>query len=405
MESSTFNDSHPIYDSQEPLPVNGSTCDAYKVKLYGKLHFMKQLKPQYANDIRYREALRKEFETGFSLEHPHLVRYISCDGTSIVMEHVDGDTLQHLLTTDPAYFTKKEHTDRLLLQLMDAVHYLHSHQVLHLDLKPANIMLTHVNHDVKLIDLGCCKTDSFIDTQGHTEQYAAPEQLSGGDVDNRTDIYAIGKIIEQLPNHHIYNKVISKCTAQDKSQRYQSVDELKNDIRQKSNIRQFTFIILMIIALVNMALVLYNLMKSDNPKQQPAPQVSVVDTIIQRTVIQQDTLVIKVDDVKKKEPAVASVQQVLKELQSEILKAYESTIKTFNDSVFPPLQPSPDGVNYWGLATTRFNNLVKESVNRLSDKYPHISPSLLEMEASQRFQGLVGTVFNKMRENHPSQKE
>ncbi len=405
MESSTFNDSHPIYDNQESLPVNGSTCDAYRVKLYGKLHFMKRLKPQYANDIRYREALRKEFETGFSLEHSHLVRYISCDDTSIVMEHVDGDTLQHLLTTDPAYFTKKKNTDRLLLQLLDAVHYLHSHQVLHLDLKPANIMLTHVNHDVKLIDLGCCKTDSFIDTQGHTEQYAAPEQLSGGDVDNRTDIYAIGKIIEQLPNHHIYNKVISKCTAHDKSQRYQSVDELKNDIRQKSNIRQFTFIILMVVTLVNMALVLYNLLKSDNPEQQPAPQVPVVDTIIQRTVIQQDTLVIKVDDVKKKEPAVASEQQVLNELQSEILKAYESTIKTFNDSVFPPLQPSPDGVNYWGLATTRFNNQVKESVNRLSDKYPHISPSLLEMEASQRFQGLVGTVFNKMRENHPSQKQ
>lgn len=405
MESSTFNDSHPIYDSQEPLHVNGSTCDAYRVKLYGKLHFMKRLKPQYANDIRYREALRKEFETGFSLEHSHLVRYISCDDTSIVMEHVDGDTLQHLLTTDPAYFTKKKHTDRLLLQLLDAVHYLHNHQVLHLDLKPANIMLTHVNHDVKLIDLGCCKTDSFIDTQGHTEQYAAPEQLSGGDVDNRTDIYAIGKIIEQLPNHHIYNKVISKCTAHDKSQRYQSVDKLKNDLRQKSNIRQFTFNILMVIALVNIALVLYNLLKSDNPEQQLAPQVPVVDTIIHHTIIQQDTLVIKVDDVKKKEPAVASVQQVLKELQSEILKAYESTIKTFNDSVFPPLQPSPDGVNYWELATTRFNNLVKESVNRLSDKYPHISPSLLEMEASQRFQGLVGTVFNKMRENHPSQKE
>ena len=51
-------------------------------------------------------------------------------------------------------------------------------------------LLTHIDDDVKLIDLGFCRTDAFVDTQGYTSGLAAPEQLSGGAVDVRTDIYA-----------------------------------------------------------------------------------------------------------------------------------------------------------------------------------------------------------------------
>ena len=396
MESSTFNENSPSYDSMEPLPVNSSTCDAYRVKLYGKLHFVKKLKPQYANDIRYREALRKEFETGFGLEHPHLVRYITLDGDSLIIEYVDGETLESLLTSNPAYFTQRKHTDRLLLQLLDTVRYLHSRQILHLDLKPENIMLTRINHDVKLIDLGCCRTDCFDDTQGHTETYAAPEQISDGDVDERTDIFAIGKIMEKLPNNHIYNKVVSRCTAIDKKQRYQSVDELIKDLKPKTHI--LPIIISIALSLIMIGFAIFATL-SNGKSEHTASQVSVVDTIIQRTIFKQDTLLITPTTVQEKAPAVATEQQVLKELQAEILKAYDSTIKTFNDSIFPPPVPSPDADKYWVSATTSFNDQVKESVNRLSKKYPHISPSLLDMEASQRFQALVGSVFSNMQKN------
>ena len=76
MDSSSFSDIQQTYPDAERLPVGGSTCDCYRVKLYGKFHFMKQLKPELRTDPRYVAAMQKEFVTGYGLEHPHLVRYI-----------------------------------------------------------------------------------------------------------------------------------------------------------------------------------------------------------------------------------------------------------------------------------------------------------------------------------------
>lgn len=216
------------------MDSQGATCDTFRVKLYGKLHFLKRLKPEFAGDIRYQEALRKEFETGYRLEHPSLVRYISMGDDGILTEYVDGETLTQRLATQPDYFRNKKNTDKFIRQLLDVVGYLHSHQVLHLDLKPDNILLTHIGSDVKLIDLGFCYTDTFADTQGHTSTYAAPEQLSGDAVDVRTDIYAIGRIIETLPLHAKYNKVIARCTANNPADRYQTIEELQHALSSRS---------------------------------------------------------------------------------------------------------------------------------------------------------------------------
>jgi len=93
MESSQFTDSRNIYESLEKLDTQGATCNTFRVKLYGKLHFLKRLKPEFSRDIRYREAFKKEFETGYRLEHPNLVRYISLQDDDLLMEYVDGETL------------------------------------------------------------------------------------------------------------------------------------------------------------------------------------------------------------------------------------------------------------------------------------------------------------------------
>ena len=217
--------------------------------------------------------MRKEFETGYQLEHPNLVRYISLDDDYILMEYVDGETLSTRLATQPDYFRNRKNTDKFLHQLLDVVGYLHSHQVLHLDLKPDNILLTRIGSDVKLIDLGCCYTDTFPDTTGRTVAFAAPEQLTGGVVDVRTDIYAIGRILECLPNHNIYNKVIARCTAPDPAARYQTISDLQDALSAR---RPHTFWPVLMLLVVVLSIGYFIFTRQQQAAEVTGPQKEII---------------------------------------------------------------------------------------------------------------------------------
>lgn len=267
METSSFSDIQQTYPDAELLPVGGSTCDCYRVKLYGKFHFMKRLKPELRTDPRYVSALQKEFETGYRLDHPHLVRYVSKGQDYLLTEYVDGENLKEFSESHPDYFKSRKKADRFLSQLLDVVGYLHQHQIVHLDLKPENILITRVGHELILTDLGYCYTDTYTDTMGRTDKYAAPEQLDGSaKVDARTDIYAIGKILLALPCSNIYNKVIARCTAESPSDRYQTIEELQNALKPNHALSRIFLLIVALGLITSFLIYIY--------RQQPA------DTII-----------------------------------------------------------------------------------------------------------------------------
>ena len=402
MDSSQFSDNQSRFDAIEQVESQGATCDTFRVKLYGKLHFLKRLKVEYAGDIRYQEALRKEFETGYRLEHPNLVRYLSLDKDSILMEYVEGETLSQRFVRNPDYFNEQKHTEKFVRQLLSALQYLHSHQVLHLDLKPDNILLTHINDDVKLIDLGFCYTDAFADTQGHTNAFAAPEQKAGGEVDVRSDIYAFGKILELLPDHSLYNKVIARCTAESPSARYQSIDEILYDINHRRRYFLYAAAFVAIVAVLAIGIALLTHREVAAPVIQETPADSVVQMVNQGN--QGDR---SLDSARQNhepvplippQPPKKDEQTLCKEEMARLIdKAYHSTIYTFRDSLFPP------PVNYpgdsWADASTAFHDQVVQIGDRLVKKYPTIPESFIRQETEMRFQGLVTYVFNRMRTN------
>ena len=399
MDSSQFSDNQPRFDAIEQMESQGATCDTFRVKVYGKLHFLKRLKAEYAGDIRYQEALRKEFETGYRLEHPNLVRYLSLDKDSILMEYVEGETLSQRLAKNPDYFKQPRHTDKLVRQLLGVLDYLHSHQVLHLDLKPDNILLTHINDDVKLIDLGFCYTDTFADTQGHTNAFAAPEQKEGGAVDVRSDIYAFGRILELLPDHFLYNKVIARCTAENPSARYQSIDEILYDINHRRRYFLYAAAFVAIVAVLAISIALLTHREVAAPVIQETPADSVVQMVNQGDR--------SLDSARQNhepvplippQPPKKDEQTLCKEEMARLIdKAYHSTIYTFRDSLFPPPVNYPG--NPWADASTAFHDQVVQIGDRLVKKYPNIPESFIRQETEMRFQGLVTYVFNQMRTN------
>ena len=395
MDTSQFSNSQSLYEGMERVDTHGATCDTFRVKLYGKLHFLKRLKSEFSGDVRYREALRKEFETGYRLEHPNLVRYVSLDSNGILMEYVDGETLTQRLAIQPDYFRNKKNTDKFIRQLLDVVGYLHTHQVLHLDLKPDNILLTRIGSDVKLIDLGCCYTDTFPDTTGRTNAFAAPEQLSGGAVDVRTDIYAIGKLLKLLPNHAIYNKVIARCTAERPTDRYQSVEEITNVLCHKC---RNLYVIAAVALIAVLLFALWTLYPLQQPQPHPAIQEVSRDSVAMQpkdSLPQQPTVPVSISVPKQKVQKQDDKQQMEKELDRMMDAAYRSTISTFCDSVFPSLTVG----RQWENASSEFHAQSLQVAADMSKEYPDIPESVIIQHVESRFQSLVGYVFNRMREN------
>lgn len=413
IESSEFTTPLRSYEAIELLTSHGATCDGYRVKIYGKLHFLKRLKPQFSGDIRYREALRKEFETGYRLEHPNLVRYITFEDDGILMEYVDGETLTQRMERQPEYFKNHKHTNKFIRQLLDTVGYLHNHQVLHLDLKPDNILLTHIGDDLKLIDLGCCLTDTFVDTPGRTPAFAAPEQLpshrkaspqlpshhrggAGVGYDVRTDIYAIGKILAMLSQSPKYRRVANRCMALNPDKRYQTVEEIQHDLTKHRTALLSLAVGLPLAVIVGFFFLFRG--RSSEVALQTTEIVSTVDTVVPvDTPLLASDVPPKLEESSRRpvEPIEDKAVQMKKEMAKMMNQAYNATIASFCDSVFP----SPSVGACWGEVTNDFHYRVNQIGDKLVNKYPNIPETEIRQDIENQFQSLVAYVFGRMREN------
>ena len=206
----------------------------YRAQRYGRYYVLKSLASEYRDDPAMREYLSKEYQIGVQLDHPHIVRVNSLEedpklGLCIVMEYVDGLSLDQWLLTKPSAAARK----RIIQQILDAMAYCHERQIWHLDLKPSNILITKDGLTAKIIDFGLSDNSGFAFRQtGGTRKYAAPEQLAGQVADHRSDIYALGGILKRMFPHR-YGRAVRRARRTDPSKRLQSVAALAKLMRQR----------------------------------------------------------------------------------------------------------------------------------------------------------------------------
>jgi serine/threonine protein kinase len=228
-----------------PVESKSTISDVFKVRINGKWHFLKRPKKEFSTHPVFISAIKKEFDIGYSLNHSGISRYESVgndsQGIYLLSEWVDGFTLEDFIRKNPDYFKDATNRRKFVTQICSALSYLHGRQVLHLDLKPSNIMITKINHDVKLIDLGFAYSDCYqFETSGKSEAYAAPEQLAeGGEINELTDIYSLGLVLEYaltgrtdeeamklLPRQ--WSRAVARCRNENPADRPRSVDEVMN---------------------------------------------------------------------------------------------------------------------------------------------------------------------------------
>ena len=110
-----------------------------KAKRYGRWWLLKGLRKEVAAEASYQQRLRKELEILMLLQHPNVVAAYGIEvveglGRCIVMEYVDGVTLKEWLAEKPSRRMRL----RVMLEIADAVAYIHTKGIVHRDLKPTN---------------------------------------------------------------------------------------------------------------------------------------------------------------------------------------------------------------------------------------------------------------------------
>jgi len=174
---------------------------------------LKILPGELAADADRMRRFTREAKAASALNHPNVATIHDVgesDGISfIVMEHVEGETL---LARIGRRMTPREVVD-IAVQAADALDLAHAKGITHRDIKPANLMLTH-RGVVKVLDFGVAKVarsdESTLNGDWTVEPvtavgsivgsgpYMSPEQIVGGDVDSRSDVFSLGVVIYQM---------------------------------------------------------------------------------------------------------------------------------------------------------------------------------------------------------------
>ncbi|MGH2724009.1 MAG: Stk1 family PASTA domain-containing Ser/Thr kinase [Actinomycetota bacterium] len=239
-------------------------------KVLGRTVAVKVLSPQFADDNNFVARFRREAQAAAALNHPNIVGVFDTgsheDIHYIVMEYVEGKTLRDVLRTEGPLLPERaiEIADSVALALGPA----HRAGMVHRDIKPGNIMIT-ADGQVKVMDFGIARTttgDTLTQTAAvlGTASYLSPEQAQGEPVDPRSDIYSLGCVLYEMltgrppfsgdspvaiaykhvrddpvpPSQlnpdipHALETVVMKCLAKNAANRYQSAEELREDLER-----------------------------------------------------------------------------------------------------------------------------------------------------------------------------
>lgn len=171
----------------------------------GRIVAIKVPHPEMEADPQLFDRFKREQEIGEKLDHPGVMKVFRDPKKSriyMVMEWVDGQLLRNILAANGKL--PHERATRIAARICDALDYIHSHGVVHRDMKPENIMVDSDDR-IKLIDFGIAANEGSrrltfakLSNVMGTPDYISPEQVKGKRGDARSDIYAMGVMLYEM---------------------------------------------------------------------------------------------------------------------------------------------------------------------------------------------------------------
>ncbi|MEZ0535794.1 Stk1 family PASTA domain-containing Ser/Thr kinase [Caldicellulosiruptoraceae bacterium PP1] len=240
-----------------------------KDKMLNRFVAIKVLRSEYVNDEEFIKRFKSESLAAASLSHPNIVSIFDVGEDKgfhyIVMEFINGKTLKEVIKENGRLSYKD--AIAISIQICRALEHAHKKGIIHRDIKPQNIMIDE-NGIVRVTDFGIARavtTGTIINTNITigSVHYFSPEQARGGFVDAKSDIYSLGVVLYEMTTGNLpfegetpisvalkhiqeepvkpslYNKdipksledIILKALKKDQTQRYQSIVEIMQDLK------------------------------------------------------------------------------------------------------------------------------------------------------------------------------
>lgn len=211
-----------VFDTSQRPIGGGAMGTVYRGQSLkdGRPVAIKQVNPRYASVPAIRRRAHDEAALAFA--HPNLIEMLACvewpkpgGPLFIISRYVNGITLDKHVSRNMAQFSGRDRQKRIIESLYpvcEALDYLHAKGVLHLDIKPTNIMIEN-GRTMRLMDLGIAFTPDQKDLTGSgllgTSGYAAPEQYvvdgQHAPFNAATDVYELAATMYQMLTGQIYN--------------------------------------------------------------------------------------------------------------------------------------------------------------------------------------------------------
>ena len=183
----------------ESLLGRGGMGEVYRAEdlRLGQAVALKLLPPEREGEARQAGRLAEEVRIARRISHPNVCRVYDLGAAEgryfVTMEWIDGEDLAARLARGRP---PRDEALALALQICRGLEVVHEQGIVHRDLKPANIILDRAGR-ARLADFGIA-TDVGAWAGGGTLPYSPPEQISGGRADVASDLYALGRVLEEL---------------------------------------------------------------------------------------------------------------------------------------------------------------------------------------------------------------
>ena len=247
----------------------GGMAEVYKAvdKTLGRTVAVKVMLPQYANDKTFAARFRQEAQAAANLSSPYIVNIYDWgkdqDSYYIVMEYVRGTDLKTAI--QERGFINQRKVAEIGAQVCSALSVAHSYDIIHRDIKSANIMV-QTDGNIKVMDFGIAQAGNSSMTQDSsvlgTAHYVSPQQAQGHTLTPASDLYSLGVVMYEaatgqlpfdgpdavsvamkqvneapIPPHQInpaidknFEAIVMRALSKSVEDRYQTANEMKRDI-------------------------------------------------------------------------------------------------------------------------------------------------------------------------------